>query len=209
MIRFERALAEDEPPDLVVFYDGANDINVQNESVGGLPGEEADPTIFNNSGVQRDAVPPPLSAPEPTRAENWHDAVLENSVLLRLAGELGLESPASAQENNEPDTDELVERTLDVYERGRAISTALADRSGIEPLYFWQPQFATVFPDGPPTLAAASLTPPTIDLTDVFDGYEIDDVYIDGVHTNELGTEVIARSMLPYVLEQLDETPPS
>ncbi len=209
MIRFERALAEDEPPDLVVFYDGANDMNVQNTEIGGLPGVEADPTIFNNSGVQRDAVPPPLSAPEHARADTWYDNVLENSVLLRLAGDLGLESPASADDEPVVDHDDLVARTLAVYERGQAISGALARRAGVEPLYFWQPQYATFAPGGPPAMAAAALTPPTIDLTDVFDGYETDEVYIDGVHTNELGTEVIARSILPYVLEKLGQTPPT
>ena len=209
MIRFERALVEDGAPDLVVFYDGANDINVQNAAVGGLPGPEADPTIFRTSGEQRDAVPPPLSAPEPARADTWYDAVMENSVLLRLAGGLGLESPASADDSPVASQDDLVQRTLEVYARGQSLSGALALRSGVEPMYFWQPQFATAVPDGPPAQVAASLRPPTIDLSDAFEGYESDAVYLDGVHTNELGAELVARAMFPHVLEELGQAPPA
>jgi lysophospholipase L1-like esterase len=198
LFAFERALAEADPPDLVVFYDGVNDINVMNPGLGGQLSE--DPSVFRTASEIPDPVPPPLSAPDQGGAAPLLDRILERSLLLRLAGHLGLDSPASAGEG--ADTGQIAALTLQVYERGRAISASLADGAGADPLFFWQPQFANGV-DGPPAEVLAGLTDPTIDITGALDGVPAEDVYIDGAHTNELGTQLVAEAMLPYLVDAL------
>ena len=200
MLAFERALAASDPPDLVVFYDGINDLNVQNPAVGGQPSD--DPSVYETSGEQPDAVPPPLSAPDQPGDAPLLDRILERSLVLRLAGHLGLESPASAAETG--NTDQIADRTLGIYRRGQSLSAALADRGGIDPLFFWQPQYANGVEGGPPAEVVARLTPPTIDITHAFDDVAPEDVYIDGAHTNELGTELVAEAMMPYLVDALN-----
>ena len=203
MLRFERALAEPPEggtPDVVVFYDGVNDIKVQDPSAGGTPSD--DPTKYTTSGSFVNSVPPVLSADAPEASEPWLDTILERSLVLRLAGGVGLESPASA--DDAPTIDQMVTRTLAVYERGRALSTALAERAGVRPLFFWQPLFSNAQVGSPASLVRQRLTPPTIDITRAVDGVPYDTVYLDGAHINERGAELVAEAMLAHILSALE-----
>jgi hypothetical protein len=55
--------------------------------------------------------------------------------------------------------------------------------------FFWQPQRA-----GWPSAITDRLPPDVVDLSAVFDGSE-DDIYIDEVHTNELGARIVAEAL--------------
>ncbi len=163
MLRFERALAEPPEgglPDVVVFYDGVNDVSVQDPSGGGIPSD--DPTIYiTGAGSSSNSVPPVLSASTPGASGPWLEGILERSLVLRLVGELGLESPASA--DDAPTTDQMVVRTVDIYERGRALSLGLAERAGARPLFFWQPFIQSTL-EGTPAAwyVSSSPRPPSI-----------------------------------------------
>lgn len=135
----------------------------------------------------------------------WFDGILERSLVLRLAGALGLESPASA--DDAPTIDQMVDRTLAIYERGRALSAGLAERAGVPSLFFWQPLFSNAQIGSPGSFVRDLITPPTIDITRVLDGVPFDTVYLDGAHINERGAEIVAEAMLPRLLDALGMAP--
>ncbi len=207
MLRFDRALAEPPEgglPDVVVFYDGVNDVSVQDPSGGGIPSD--DPTIYiTGAGSSSNSGPPVLSASTPGASGPWLEGILERSLVLRLVGELGLESPASA--DDAPTTDQMVARTVDIYERGRALSLGLAEREGARPLFFWQPFIQSTLEGTPAALVREQLTPPTIDLSRTLLGVPFDTVYLDGAHLNERGAEIVAEAMLLPLLSALGVAP--
>jgi len=89
------------------------------------------------------------------------------------------------------------ERALDVYGRGRKMTTHLAEDYGVTPIFFWQPTLT----DEVGTWANENVSEPTINLSDALDGRE--DVFLDGGHTNEEGARIVAeriwREIAPIV----------
>ena len=84
-------------------------------------------------------------------------------------------------------TQQDAERALDVYSRGRALTTFLAEEYGVIPIFFWQPVSA----GEAEKWANANVSDPTINISDALNSRE--DVYIDGGHTNEEGARIVAE----------------
>jgi hypothetical protein len=201
MVLFEQLLASEEAPDVVVFYDGANEVNAQSLSVKGVPTHvQVDAYAELISG----GIPEELTLVDapPSPVALVRDAYLDRSAIRRTVGwlrslvdpaagaaEPGEDEPArgpDGQLSYEARTPEDARRAVEVYERGRDLSRFLAEEAGVEPLFLWQPGIV----DRAEEEALAQLSAPTIDLSDALVGHE--GVYIDGGHTNEEGARIVA-----------------
>ena len=192
MILFEQLLARSGSPDVALFYDGANDLNAQSLSVKGAPShvmvDEYAELISGGVAEEFRDTPPPPSA----LGEVW-DAYVEQSALRRAAravGDLFVDDAGAAPAADVYAlTEEDAERAVDVYRRGRELSTTLADRYEVDPLFVWHPT-----PDGPVERYAADLVDePTVDLSRAMDDHR--EVFIDGVHHNEQGAQLVAERL--------------
>jgi hypothetical protein len=207
MILFEQLLAEGPPPDLAVFYDGANEINAQSLSVKGVPTH----TLVDQyaEALLGNAVAEEVRAPAPTRnaAQQAWDAYVRVSAVHQLVRSVQtyLDPPAGA--TTTPDravgrdadgdgargttsyskTIDDARNAVEVYERGRDLTLHLARTYDVRPFLYWQPVV-----QGPTEVwAARNVGPPTIDISDALDGNR--HVYIDGGHTNEEGARIVAE----------------
>ena len=212
MVLFEQQLAAEPDPDMAVFYDGANEITSQsllNEAVPTHVWAYAYAQRLAGSSIATRFV---QSSPEAGDTPSLQAAYLEHSlirkVLRRLAPVAGAGvgqddtndvDPGSAFTNGQSQAENGA--TFDyratpqdgvdagrIYERGKQLTLALAERSGIEPFLFWQP---VRFVGPPEQRAIAELTEPTVDITTTLAGH--DDVFIDGAHTNEEGARLVAE----------------
>jgi lysophospholipase L1-like esterase len=201
MILFEQLAAAGPPPDVALFYDGANEINAQTLGAKGVPTH----TLSDQyADLISGGLPEEFQAEEPTtpslRDTLW-DAYTEHSAVRMIVGRIrdALDPPAGATtaapvQEDGPGTgttyDKTVDdavRALDVYTRGRDLTLFLTDRYDVEPLLFWQP-----VQKGPAEFwVDDNLTEPTVNISDALDAHP--DVYIDGGHTNEEGARIVAE----------------
>lgn len=193
MLLFEQELARLPAPDMVVFYDGINDINSYDPDYAGVPNHVFSP-VFDQLMTSGRAV-----APEQSLLDATTDAYLRSSALARAVGALRGGDDTETNDRIATTTDPGAENAaldfrtaarsvMDVYARGRTLSGALAEQHGVEPFYFWQP---TDYGGAMNLFTQRELDEPTIDLTDALDDHR--DVYIDGNHTNEAGARIIAE----------------
>lgn len=228
VLAFERELAHRPAPDLVVFYDGVNDANVQGAQGTDSIRPSDDPTIYDFDDDPGPPLAPVLgTAPVQQEDESIPDRWAANSAVTQLArgvsGVLGM-APAPAAAAEAPPPDLVVQRTLEVYERGRALALRMAERSAVRARFFWQPRLGNV-PDDvyeqaerdrmPPQdreierAILDGLSEPTVDLSGAFDGLDPDDVFTDGAHTNERGARLVAEALWEHLapdVEALDGT---
>lgn len=206
MILFEQLLAEGPPPDLAVFYDGANEINAQSLTAKGVPTHTlADQYAELISGgiaeefAIEDAVAPPSEALGTWRYYLTHSAI--RKVVGRIRDELdppaGASTSASVASSGGDDagagqiyvkTVDDARRAVDVYERGRVLTAALAEQYDVDLELFWQPVLGDAAPE---QWADANVGEPTVNISDALDARP--DVYIDGGHTNEEGARIVAE----------------
>lgn len=183
LLDLESIVAAGEEPDLAVFYDGVNELSVQSES----PSE--DPTTFGVGDVR--------SAIERTQDDRYR----QPGALDRLAelGEAYWATGAVGRAFGGADADVLVpayqptdaaavERSLDVYRRGRVLVEQVADDGGVEVVFTWQPR-RDPWPEG----LVEALPDGTVDLTGSLDGH--DDVWLDSTHHNEAAARVVAEAL--------------
>ncbi len=204
MVLFEQLLAEGPPPDVALFYDGANEINAQSLSVKGVPTHVlVDQYAEMISGGIAEEVSGEQPAPPSSWALAW-DAYSGHSALQKLvrntrafvdpeagaapaAPSVGAGDGAGTQGQTYSKSADDAERAMDVYERGRNLTRFLAERYDVQPVFLWQPVLA-----GPAELRAIELvSDPTIDISDTLDEHV--GVYIDGGHTNEEGARLVAE----------------
>jgi lysophospholipase L1-like esterase len=181
----ERLLAEDERYDLVVFFDGFNEFQVQQDQF------SPDPTHNGAAATDQLAQDFHDEHERPPGYFDWvHDltsAYTENSAVSRLVERLrGDDEVLSTPSGATPD--QQADAALDIYGRSRQMIT---DLTGQDPpvQFFWQPRKG-----GWPASVTDRLPPSVADISHVLDGRE-DDVYIDEVHTNEEGARLIAAAM--------------
>ncbi|MBL8774605.1 MAG: SGNH/GDSL hydrolase family protein [Acidimicrobiales bacterium] len=205
---FAQLLVSGERPDLVVFYDGINDIALQlqnalaHRDVAGEPGQLQSNLIreaMTATGITpSDAAPSPLlpaNAPVP-------------------AGEVSL--------------DDLVQDIVGVYGDGIELSINLGNAYGVPVLHFWQPDLLTRTPldPGEEELLAvqgmdemiygslrafwarvrAALPEGVIDISTAFDQLDVP-VLSDIVHVNEDGARAVAAAMYPSIAAAAPATP--
>ncbi len=200
MLLFEQVAADPSTrPDLAVFYDGANEILAQNESIRGVPGHGSiDETMSRLGGVA--AASPTAEEPTTTwdhlralaRDYRRTSATARAGRWLRstVTGERAEASPARIGAPGQKSGDE--EAIPVIYRRGRSLIQDIAKRNDVEVALFWQP----IVKGGWPTYTDG-IDQPTIDLSDAL--AHRDDVFLDAVHTNEEGARIAAEAMWEHL----------
>ena len=192
-------------PDMVIFYDGANEVTTAYTS--GQPGGH-----FHQSQFEAAL---PVQTPSPLR-----DLLAQTNVsqlLRRTSSDGGGSGPVFP-----PYSDEFVNAIAEVYLTNIHIVTRLADDYDFDFLAFWQPllvlneeavtdeeqRFLWEMPGGLPDLfklvyphvqAAENIR----DLSHVLDDHE-SSVWIDFNHLSPLGNERVAQEMLKVIEPYLD-----
>ncbi|MCB1038102.1 MAG: SGNH/GDSL hydrolase family protein [Acidimicrobiales bacterium] len=179
VLRFEAALASDRPrPDLVVFYDGANEVS-QHVS---QPATDQ-PQYYQGPGG------PSSPDEDGSLFQAWWRTSLAGHVWERTTEVDPSALPAPAEV--------LVDQITTVYGRGIALARQLASDAGVAFASFFQP--AALY-DSYPWVeeVRAALPTGTIDLADALDGPGRA-TYFDAVHTNEAGARLVAEAMYPHL----------
>lgn len=180
--QLQRELRLGEPPDLIVMYDGVNDLALQSERA--LRGEDD------------------LDRPSVVSGHRF-EAALVSSGLLR--------SDARPTMPVDEAVEESIESMIEVWNSGHWVAKWAADASGVPIRFYWQPNLLTKkFRDvdrgafdiagiDPALVEEAQRwmpkipersDPPVVDLSGVLDDVETA-VFLDFAHTNELGARVI------------------
>lgn len=218
MILFEQEVAKRGAPDIAVFYDGANEITAQSlvdEAVPthvftysyaeSLRGVRVQTTVTGDrSGGWRAAV-------DAYRSHSAiHKLLRRSSSIVAPLDDVGGDGAGARQDVDGVDdgiTDgQIVGRGGNVYDyrmteqdgidagsvytRGQELTATVAERAGVQPLFYWQP---VGFKGVPQQRATENLTDRTIDISDVL--LDHSEVFIDGVHTNEEGARIVAESI--------------
>ena len=201
MLAFEQELSARSRPDVVVFYDGVNDVAVQT-SVDGRPSDDA--TIYDFGNDPPAPIPAPFTADSPDLEPSLVDRWADNSALWHLGRTIagfaseGAEASNASATSSSPSGETSARRAADIYQRGEELSLRLARDHDVQPLFFLQPR------RGFDTASAAFIertveaAPATIDLTHELDGSS--SVFLrDSAHTNEDGARLVAEAMWPFV----------
>ncbi len=205
---FEQELARRPDPDLAVFYHGANELYSLLESPENLG---VQPSVYQLD-VYTDAFhrAPPLPGQRPPTEPSLLDAYRRAGVVNRLLA--GVVPPAAADDDAPYRAGpEELRRALDasdrIYRRSVRLLRHEADEAGVPALVFWQPGPQPAGPDGSGVLPPdpyAELTrrvgrvEGSIDVSDALEDPPAP-VYIDGLHTNELGARVVAEALWAHV----------
>jgi lysophospholipase L1-like esterase len=226
----EELLAEGARPDLVVFYDGVNELNVQ-----ARVGTTAEPAHWQWAEVKRalDEV-----GTEPSvfrRVADWYGDRSAVAGLLRQARSLITEqelepenAPGVWAPDHSPETGiERAREAVRIHRRAVDLVQHLAAGYGFDTLFFWQPSLyskkvapregsvAGGWGERPAAWRAMTaearrrLQPPVIDLSDALNVVD-EPVMVDYSHTNELGADVVARAIFANArshLERLSQRP--
>jgi lysophospholipase L1-like esterase len=196
--RVVAALEARPAPALIVFYDGINETATTYENATIHPTHylpDREPILET---LQEDLQV--LGSPrEPTWWEQGWEVSLLGKLVRRTSTAVS-GAPADAQElpPGEADPVDWVRRSTDIYVRARTLISAAVADAGVPAVFFAQPG-----PSEVNARFAASVGPPTVDISDAFDGHDPDDLYIDGAHTNELGAQLAAQAMWPVVRSSL------
>lgn len=184
-------------PDLVVFYDGYNDL--------------AGATYRNDRGRAGDPWPIDWTA------ESFYDdtAWLRGWTLPSRRPD-GAEM-APAPEGDRLDADALAAQVVERHGRGRDAAAAVAAADDIGVRWFWQPDRYTRPPtEGEPRKSSreeefqrslrdgvlASLPTGVVDLSDIYDD-EPGPIYYDDAHTGELGSRLAAEAIYRSISTEL------
>ncbi len=223
----EELLTKGEIPDLVIFYDGANEQFIQ-----ARVGPIATPTHLHANIVQLGNLP--VGGGRSVVGE-MYDWWAHRSVVHRLFDEIkslatsegDKPAPTLAEGLWAPDQTAArgVERGKDavaIYQRAVELVQHLAAAYGFRAEFFWQPLLYTKpvaqgeqdaltrFGATPAAWYAESaearrhLKPPVIDLSDVLDNVH-EPVFVDFDHTNERGADLITSAIYKDTASTLNE----
>lgn len=201
--RFAWDIASTKPPDLVIFYDGVNDM-------GGVWAQ----VVAHRFGVDE----PAHNGTELRRRDFEHEALLSPfSRTIPDAVEIPRQAPMAT---NEQPPEAVGHEAANNYARSRGLSVAAATSADVPAIWFWQPTPASRKPlpggrldsDVEPTdssraaarAASSNLPSDVVDLSGALDTSE-DAVFWDGGHTNEVGARLIAAAMFDHIRPQLDQ----
>lgn len=196
---FGTLLSKAPPPDLAIFYDGVNDLALQNSRNGrGLGADESEVSLLEVPfGFVLDVI-----------NGGW---VLSG---FKPSSENGTVLPGVAR-GPTLDADGVAMHTLARYQRNRVLADAIAAQFDVATLYVWQPTLMTSRPGvadsgaGSPDglfadayLSSVSQLPPgVVDLSGALLGRTDD--FFDGAHHNEAAAAQMADVLLPEVLDRL------
>jgi len=206
-------------PDLVIFYDGFNDLTLQTQF-----GVHEEPThLFFGTPA---TAPEPVPSVASTVRTWWADHSAVALAVDRVRDTFGDEPEIQIA-----DVDAAPIETIDpvaagnaagaVHRRGVDHVLALADAYGFEVRFFWQPFLYTKEPLTPAETelvglpgydtdvwfpmteqVRATLRDPVIDLSDALDGVD-SSLFWDFVHTNETGARLVAEAIHPHMVDAL------
>ncbi len=220
-------------PDLVVFYDGVNELfsAYQNGEVGLPQNEDHRRREFNfllDPERVRDAYLAQLMKPE--GLSRLRDAVQKRLRSAESVGGAGLQPQQSAVMEELPNPDELITQMLVVYKSNIEMIRLLSSHYGFDALFYWQPLIFTKETLSPyeresyevasgqwkDFLVAAyervdedvqlNQVPVFHNLAAVFDELE-DPYYVDAFHLTEDGNGVVAREIAKDVTRVLQASP--
>ena len=190
-----------EKPDLVVIYDGANDVALQGVLAAQGQGASTQPASLIDGEL---------------------DAVLSKRATAKSEGDSSPGQTLPPSKTRTPDK-ELTpaasgQAVLSRYSNGIEVIRKFSELSSVPVLIFWQPDLRAKTPQSgsdADTLAAVEVNEESVkvwtetsdavraglgalgvtDLSAVFDG-QTEPIYWDTVHTNELGSKIVAERML-------------
>ena len=199
--RFAWDIAVNDPPDLVVFYDGINEM---------MAAFQAQDTGRSTS----------MTAPIDPTMEKLGDRDLAQ---FGYQGSNPADGPADAAVDPPKalptvEAEEFGAMAAKRYEASRTASRALAEAEGVPVAWFWQPSLYTRThkvegePDDDPAgdefneaiwaSARDHLADDVVDLTPTLEDRDVG-VFFDGMHTNELGSRLVAEGMYRSLRDQL------
>lgn len=201
-VLFEQLSSDpDDPdhPDLVVFYDGWNDVTLQaQDSTAGWPTHFAVDAIahkFTGTDAGQGASETSQASSLGSDVAGWytgHSTIFRG--LRAVRSRLDPKPRTFDQTVSKDPPDEVGRRGFAVYERAADFVVATAQRRGVRPYLFWQP--ARGWRANPEYAAATERVAAqdrTENIVDALDGRQ--DVYLDDVHTNEEGARIVAERM--------------
>ena len=191
---FEELLERGEAPDLVVFYDGFNDL------------------IVNGAGALAGTSRP--GEPGASFADDFGALIAEErGVPWELPTSLAPGTPDGDAERRP--RDQALDSAMEIYRRGVERAVAAGRRHGVDVLHFWQPDIYSkrLLPDEAAMLeplgfdaflysgwqqfserARDALPEGVVDLSTALDDVD-EPVMTDYVHTNEVGAQAVAEAM--------------
>lgn len=189
--RFVELTATEEPPDVVVFYDGANDVVLQRDRNWVGRGDDESEVSF---------------------AEEPLDDVLADGPFNTFTQA----APREVHDTPELSSADLTEHAMSRYRRNLELATKYAESLGTVPIFVWQP----ILPLAPERIGNPDATSPgdvefwrsarpaiksglpsrVLDLTGSLDKAP-GVVFKDYVHTNELGAQIVAEALVDAELE--------
>ncbi|MCU1496461.1 MAG: hypothetical protein JWM47_414 [Acidimicrobiales bacterium] len=194
--RFAWDVAAERPPDLVLFYDGVNDLGAAQ----------------GRNGDGRAAEPLPIDATLDDLRKGIEPARQWFNRFDGLSAPDGVVLPPAAS-GDVLDPEGVGRAAVARFELSRELSRHAASDAGVPVVWFWQPSAATrPASDGEPSVdedsrtraaaAAGALDPDVVDLTDSLDGAP-GPLFYDEVHTNERGARLVAEAIYAEIRDQL------
>jgi hypothetical protein len=200
LLLFEDELARRPPPDLAVFYDGANDFFYQQAHPSPDPVHDS----VDDLGAQLDDVET-LPQPPGAHEESLWDRYTSASAVAEASRRVFGAAPVAAAESVDSPPADPVVAARDVYLRSIGLERRLAERADVEPFHFWQP--VTGGQAEAYRALAASLPDPVVDLSGVLEDRSAE-VFVDDVHTLETGARVVAGHLYEHLRPRLDALRP-
>ena len=197
MLLFEQLLStERRLPDLVLFYDGVNEFALP------PPYDQPAPRSFAPNAVEFDSI-----SESGVSFRSVLDAYRRRSFVSRLWHVVrdAVDPPAGATvvDRDPPDPewgpDDEIRAAARNYDRGAAIIESLARAHRIPVVLLWQPRLATVERHH---AIRDHITAPLVDVSDALDRHP--EVYLDDMHTDEVGARIVARRLWKVVAPQLE-----
>jgi len=206
-------------PDVVVFYDGFNDLTLQTQR-----GVHQEPThLFFDTPT---AVLASESSVASTVRTWWADHSATSLAVGRVRDAFDDEPAIQVADIDTAPIDTIdpiaaAEAARAIHRRGVDLVIELGEAYGFEAQFFWQPYLYTKDPLTPAETdliglpgydtdvwlpmtdhIRAGMSAPVVDLSDALDGIE-QSLFWDFVHTNEAGARLVAEAIYPYLSEAL------
>jgi lysophospholipase L1-like esterase len=193
----ERLLAAGESYDLIVFYDGFNEFSAQTTDYSPEP-THFGATILQGIGAEYQHEREDEPAVFDGLADLW-STYRENSAVASLVEVVRDEEGDDHLSGATPE--QQTDAALDIYARATDRIADLTRDAGTPLQFFWQPR-----KPGWPTAITDRLAPDVVNLAGIFDGRE-EEIYIDEVHTNEMGARIAAEAIWDELGADLEAAP--